>query len=114
MVDWNDIELVDGRFYIIEITPWGDGHENNWIYSFRSNLHDDWTLCYVSSYFGSDAISQITSSHTYAGGRVCSNSDIRSIREATYDEVRAYIKALGNIGMFYNLNTRKINGARNR
>ena len=49
MVDWNDIELVDGRFYIVEITPWNDGHKNRWIYSFRANFtvtkNDDGSVC---------------------------------------------------------------------
>jgi hypothetical protein len=108
MFQWNDIELVDGRFYIVEITPWNDGHKNRWIYSFRANLHEYFTQGYVSAYFGSSGISEISRSHAYTSGRVCSNDDVISLREATYDEIREFLKALSSIGYEYNLNTRKV------
>lgn len=104
---WNDVDLIDGRFYVINITPWGNEHDNNWIFSFKDNTNNDLTLCYVSSYFGSDRISRVVRAHSYIGGRVCNNYDISSLREATYVEVRQYLKALMECGYHYNLNTKK-------
>lgn len=108
MVDWNDIELVDGRFYMIEINGWHKGHINKWIYSFRANLHCNYTQSYVSAYLGGGDLHNIPRACMYTDGRVCSNNEVLSIREATNDEVRDFVKSLRERGYHYNLNTRKV------
>lgn len=35
---WNDIELVDGKFYFVEVERWGDGLPNNWVFAYKDNM----------------------------------------------------------------------------
>jgi hypothetical protein len=108
MLHWNGVDLIDGRFYILNIDScWSSGRDNNWIFSFKDNTNNDLTLCYVSSYFGSDSISRVVRAHSYIRGRVCDNDNISSLREATNEEVHQYLHALSEFGYNYNLNTKQ-------
>lgn len=42
---WNDVELVDGKFYFVEVRRWSNGEPNNWVFAYRDNN------CFITQHY---------------------------------------------------------------
>lgn len=103
-MNWNDVELVDGKFYFVEVERWYDGLPNDWVFAYKDN-NDCITNHYVSAKI-SDAYCSVCS--VYDGGCVCCRDKIISLRPATLDDMDAFWSYLDRCGYKYSLNTKKL------
>lgn len=101
---WNDIELVDGKFYFVEVRRWSDGLPNNWVFAYKDN-NDFITNHYVSAKI-TDTDNGVCS--VYNEGHVCCMDKIISLRPATREDMNAFWSYLDRWGYKYSLNTKKL------
>ena len=101
---WNDIELIDGKFYFIEVERWRNGEPNHWVFAYKDN-NDLITNHHVYAKI-TDTDSGVCS--IYYFGHVCCNTNIISLRPATRDDMNCFWDYLDRWGYKYNINTKKI------
>lgn len=101
---WNDVELVDGKFYFVKVERWADGEPNNWVFAYKDN-NDFITEHYVSAKI-SDTSCSVCSVYEY--GHVCSRNNIIYLRPATREDMDAFWSYLDNWDYKYSLNTKKL------
>ena len=34
---WNDVEMIDGEFYFVDVTRWRDNEPNEWVFAYKEN-----------------------------------------------------------------------------
>lgn len=107
---WNDVELVDGKFYFVEVKRWPDGEPNNWVFAYKDN-NDYITKHHVCARVeGSDR--SVVSISDY--GHVCSSDEIISLRPVTREDMESFWSYLDRWGYKYCLNTKKLRYVGNR
>ena len=101
---WNDVEMIDGEFYFVDIERWGDNKPNEWVFEYKKNA-DALTRHYVAAKISSydDSISSV-----YDFGYVCNDSTIIYLRPATQEDMNRFWEYLDRCGYRYNLNTKKL------
>lgn len=98
---WNDVELIDGKFYVVDIRERG----SSWVFAFKNDNSERFTLCHVCAKFvgGETSINSI-----YNGGMICRNNEIENIRPATREDMHYFWDYLSRWGYKYSLNTKKL------
>lgn len=107
---WNDVELVDGKFYFVEVERWNDGKPNNWLFSYKENelfLTKHYVAVKVCAHYGRYG-------SVYDSGHVCSRNKIVSIRPATRDDMDYFWDYLSRLGYKYSVNTKTLRYVGNR
>lgn len=102
---WNDVELVDGEFYFIEVERWGDGLPNNWVFAYKDNVFFE-TEHYVCAKIDGSA-SNVCSVYGDCN-HICCSTKIVSLRPVTLDDMDAFWSYLDYWGYKYSLNTKKL------
>lgn len=105
---WKDIELIDGKFYFVEVERWGDGFPNNWVFAYKDN-NDFITQHYVSAKISDTNCSACS---VYDSGPVCCRTSIISLRPATSEDMDAFWSYLDRWDYKYCLNTKKLRDVR--
>lgn len=101
---WNDVELVDGKFYFVEVGRWRNCEPNHWVFAYKDN-NDYITKHYVSAKIDG-TYSMVCS--VYGDGHVCSRDSIISLRPATRDDMSCFWDYLDRWGWKYSLNTKTL------
>ena len=101
---WNDVEMIDGEFYVVDVKRWLDNEPNEWVFAYKENQD------YVTKHYCAARINQV---HTnlcsiYDNGHVCSESSILDLRPATQDEINRFFDYLDRWNYRYCLNTKKL------
>lgn len=101
---WNDVEMVDGEFYFVDVARWRDNEPNEWMFVYKENQD------YVTEHYCAARIHQVDNDRCsiYDNGHVCSESSIIYLRPATQDEINRFFDYLDRWGYRYNLNTKKL------
>lgn len=107
---WNDVELVDGKFYFVEVERWEDGLPNIWVFAYKDN-NDFITNHYVSAKI-TDIDSGVCSIYGYC--HVCCRDKIISIRPATPNDMDYFWDYLDRWGYKYSVNTKTLRYVGNR
>lgn len=101
---WNDVELVDGKFYFVEVERWYDGKPNNWVFAYKDNMGFE-TEHYISVKI-TDTDSSVCG--VYCDSHVCCSTKIISLRPATREDMDAFWSYLDRWNYKYSLNTKKL------
>lgn len=101
---WNDLELIDGEFYFVDIKRWGGDNPNEWVFSYKENT-EKLTRHHVSAKISDDGSSVCA---IYDFGFVCDDSSIIDLRPATQEDMNRFWDYLERYGYRYNLNTKKL------
>ena len=102
---WNEVELIDGKFYFIEVKPWADGRPNHWVFAYRDNMEFETEHYVCAKIVGCD--SSVCS--VYGGcNHVCCSTKIISLRPATCEDMDDFWSYLDSWGYKYNINTKKL------
>lgn len=99
---WNDVELIDGEFYFVDVKRWRDNEPNEWIFVYKENQY------YVTEHYCSIKSSGEHYCSIYESGHVCNDSAIVNLRPATQAEINNFFDYLGRWHYRYNLNTKKL------
>lgn len=101
---WNDVEMIDGEFYFVDVTRWRDNEPNEWVFAYKENQD------YVTENYVTAKISNIGTEYSsiYDYGHVCGESSIIDLRHATPEDVRRFWDYLNRWGYRYCLNTKKL------
>ena len=101
---WNDVEMIDGEFYFVDVKRWLDNEPNEWIFVYKENQY-----C-VTDHYCTAKISQYDNSlcSIYGYGHVCNESAIINLRPAPQEEVNRFFDYLNRWNYRYNLNTKKL------
>ena len=101
---WNDVEMIDGEFYFVDVKRWRDNEPNEWIFVYKENQD-----CVTEQYCAA-RINQVDNSRCsiYDDGHVCGESAIINLRPATQEEVNRFFDYLDRWNYRYNLNTKKL------
>lgn len=101
---WNDVEMIDGEFYFVDVSRWRDNEPNEWIFVYKEN--ED----YVTEHHCTAKISQVDDGvcSIYDDGHVCEESSIIHLRPATQDDINRFFDYLDRFGYRYCLNTKKL------
>ena len=99
---WNDVELVDGKFYFVEVKRWSDGEPNYWVFAYKDN-NERITEHYVSAKITNTRLCSV-----YDSGRVCCMDRIISLRPTTREDMDAFWSYLDRWDYKYSLNTKKL------
>lgn len=102
---WNDVELVDGKFYVVDTRGSMRFNSNSWVFAFKNDNTERFTFCHVCAKFLS---SETSSMAIYNGGLICSNNEIKNIRPATREDMDYFWNYLSRWGFKYSLNTKKL------
>lgn len=105
---WNDVELIDGKFYVVEAKRWRNDQTNNWIFAYKDN-NDFETNIYVCARI-TDTDSSVCS--IYDDGYLCRSDRIVSLRPATREDMDYFWHCLSRVGYKYSLNTKKLRHVR--
>jgi len=101
---WNDVELVDGKFYFVEVKRWPSGEPNNWVFAYKDNSEFETKHFVCARIAGND--SSVCS--VYDSGYVCSRNEIISLSPATREDMDAFWSYLDRWDYKYCLNTKKL------
>lgn len=101
---WNDVEMIDGEFYFVDVARWRDNEPNEWVFSYKDNLG------YVTEHYCAARINQVNTNlcSIYDNGHVCSESAILDLRPATQEDMNRFWDYLDRWNHRYNLNTKKL------
>ncbi len=101
---WNDVELIDGEFYFVDVRRWIDNEPNEWVFVYKENQD------YVTGHYCSARINQVDNSicSIYDRGHVCDESSILYLRPATQEDMNRFWAYLDRWGCRYNLNNKKL------
>lgn len=107
---WNDVELIDGKFYFVEVERWWDGKPNNWLFSYKENE------CFLTEHYVAVKVCVPYNRYgnVYYSGHVCDREKIVSIRPATRDDMDYFFDYLSRLGYKYSVNTKKLRHVGNR
>lgn len=108
---WNDVEMIDGKFYVVEVKRWRDGEPNNWVFAYKDNM-DFETKHYVCVKIieTDNSVSAVYGD----GNHVCSSTSIISLRPATQEDMDYFWDYLDRWGYKYSVNTKKLRNVGNR
>ena len=102
---WNDVELVDGKFYVVDTRGSIRFNSSSWVFAFKNDNSGRFTSCHVGVKF----VNSVTSSMAfYNGGLVCGNNEIKNIRPATREDMDYCWDYLSRWGFKYSLNTKQL------
>lgn len=99
---WNNVEMVDGEFYFVEVARWRDNEPNEWVFVYKENQD------YVTEHYCTAKVSQSNHCSIYESGHVCCDSSIINIRPATQEEINRFWDYLDRWDYRYNLNTKTL------
>lgn len=101
---WNDVEMIDGEFYFVDVKRWRNNEPNEWVFAYKENQVD------VTKHYCAACISQDCDNlySIYGDGFVCSESKIINLRHATQEEMRRFWDYLDRWDYRYCLNTKKL------
>ena len=101
---WNDVEMIDGEFYFVDVVRWRDNEPNEWVFAYKENLG------LVTNHYCTAYISQKDRSlcSIYDFSYVCNESQIINLRPATQDDMRRFWDYLDMWNYRYCLNTKKL------
>ena len=101
---WNDVEMIDGEFYFVDVTRWRDNEPNEWMFAYKENQD------FVNEHYCTAKISQVDNNvcSIYDYGHVCAESQIINLRPATQDDMNRFFDYLDRWNYRYNLNTKKL------
>ena len=99
---WNDVEMVDGEFYFVDVARWRADEPNEWIFAYRENRY------YVTEHYCAARVSRNDYCSIYDDGHVCSESAIIDLRPATQEDMARFWDYLDRWDYRYNLNTKKL------
>lgn len=99
---WNDVEMVDGEFYFVDVTRWRDNEPNEWVFVYRENCN------YVTEHYCTARIGRNDMCSIYNYGHVCGESAIIDLRPATQEDINRFWEYLDRWNYRYNLNTKKL------
>lgn len=101
---WNDIEMIDGEFYFVDVERWRDNEPNEWLFVYKENQD------YTTEHYCAAKINQVDNSlcSIYDNGHVCRESSIIDLRPATQEDMRRFWDYLGRWDYNYSLNTKKL------
>lgn len=101
---WNDVEMIDGEFYFVDVKRWRDNEPNEWVFAYKENQD------YVTYHYCTAKISQYDNSlcSIYDGGHVCDKSAILDLRHATQEDINRFLDYLDRWNYRYCLNTKKL------
>ena len=107
---WNDVEMVDGKFYFVDVKRWRDNEPNEWVFAYKENQY------YVTEQYCAARINQVDNSRysVYNDGHVCNESQIINLRPATQEDMNRFWDYLDRWNYRYNLNTKKLRNVRRR
>ena len=107
---WNDVELIDGKFYVVEVERWMNGRRNDWVFAYKDNenFFTELYVCVKMFEMGNGVCSIYDYSH------VCVNERIVSIRPATPNDMDYFWDYLDRWGYKYSVNTKKLRHVGNR
>ena len=100
---WNELELIDGEFYFIDIKRCGGNNPSEWVFAYKENT-EKLTRHHVSVKISDD--SRLFSIYDF--GFVCDDSSIIDLRPATQEDMRRFWDYLDRLNYRYNLNTKKL------
>lgn len=102
---WNDVEMIDGEFYFVDVARWRDNEPNEWVFVYKEN--ED----FVTEHYCTAKISQVQVDNSicsiYDFGHVCGKSAIIYLRPATQEEINRFFDYLDSWNYRYCLNTKK-------
>lgn len=99
---WNNVEMVDGEFYFVDVERWRDNEPNEWVFVYKEN--ED----YVTEHHCTVKISQDNFCSIYDNGHVCGESSIIHLRPATQDDINRFFDYLDRWNYRYCLNTKTL------
>ena len=101
---WNDVEMIDGWFYFVDVTRWRDNKPNEWVFIYKDNSD------YVTKHYCAANITNESDSlcSIYKCGFVCNESQIINLRPATQDDMCRFFDYLDRWNYRYCLNTKKL------
>ena len=99
---WNDVKMVDGEFYFVDVERWRDNEPNEWIFVYKENLD------FVTENYCAAKITNEQYCSIYDFGHVCCESSIIDLRPATRAEINSFFDYLDEWNYRYNLNTKKL------
>lgn len=99
---WNDLEMIDGEFYFVDVKRWSDNEPNEWVFVYKDNQY------YVTEHYCSIKISGERHCSIYESGHVCSDSSITNLRPATQEDMNRFWDYLDRWNYRYCLNTKKL------
>jgi hypothetical protein len=102
---WNDVEMIDGKFYFVEVERWLDNEPNEWVFMFKDNNENCITRHYCSAKITNDSDSHCA---IYDYGFICDDSKILGVRPATQEDMGCFYKYLQKWDYRFNLNTKKL------
>ena len=101
---WNDVEMIDGEFYLVEVERWRDNEPNEWVFVYKE------IQGYLTRHYCAACISQSCDSvcSIYDCGYVCEESQIVNLRPATQEDMNRFWDYLDRWDYSYSLNTKKL------
>lgn len=99
---WNDVEMIDGEFYFVDVVRWRDEEPNEWVFAYKENQD------YVTEHYCAVRVSQEQFCSIYDRGHVGSESAIIDLRPATQEDMRRFWDYLDRWNYRYCLNTKKL------
>lgn len=99
---WNDVEMIDGEFYFVDVERWRDNEPNEWVFAYKENND------YVTEHYCTTKVNGWRQCSIYENGHVCSDSSIINLRHATQDEINRFFDYLDRWDYRYSLNTKKL------
>lgn len=101
---WNDVEMIDGEFYVVDVTRWRDNEPNEWVFAYKESQD------YVTGHYVAAKISCIGTGYPsiYDVGHVCRELNILNLRPATPEDMRLFWDYLNRWGYRYCLNTKNL------
>ena len=107
---WNDVEMIDGKFYFVDVVRWRDDEPNEWVFAYKENQD------YVTEHYCAARITQVNTnlSSSYDNGHVCGESAILYLRPATQEDMNRFWDYLDRWGYKYSVNTKKLRHVGNR
>ena len=101
---WNDLEMVDGEFYFVDVKRWRDNEPNEWVFVYKDDS------CWVTNHYCAVRINQVNTNlcSIYEYGHVCGESSILDLRPATQEDMNRFWGYLDRWNYRYNLNTKKL------
>ena len=102
---WNDVELVDGKFYVVNVRDRMGFNSSCWVFAFKNDNSERFALCHVCAKLVS---SETSINSIYSGGLICHNNEIKNIKPATREDMDYFWNYLSRWDYKYSLNTKKL------
>ena len=99
---WNDVEMIDGEFYFVDVKRWRDNEPNEWVFVYKENQD------YVTEQYCAAKVSRDDYCSIYDRGHVCDESQIINLRPATQEDMNRFWDYLDRWNYRYCLNTKKL------